>query len=321
MEIPIRFSNCIWCEAPFASRDSCADSSLAIRSKEHVFPQSIMGRLWSYDVCQQCNSRLGSEVDIALLNDQHILKTANELGLAHILPPMDVAVAMPRERSLIYRVKRGSFKVKPQFTSRQFAIGTASGQAGANDVINAKQFMIRRISEKSLPGLSLPEIMQRVDKLFEELLSSSGETEIFDSVIQVGVRSTAIPSQGTVTITSHPWQTQWAIAKIAFEMAMVAPPEAAVGASLPVLRVIRDFVLARKPHVGIFTRRTLTTVPQMLHMVSIEFSKSAFLITVTVFGREHWTIQFPLKPLPGFRWHRTLAINDCTSDQACSITG
>jgi hypothetical protein len=50
------------------------------RSKEHIFPNAIGGRLWSYELdCAKCNSEFGADCDDALAKDMNPL--ANILGI------------------------------------------------------------------------------------------------------------------------------------------------------------------------------------------------------------------------------------------------
>jgi hypothetical protein len=64
---------CIWCGKLFNTDEQ--------RSREHIVPESLLGRLQSQDVCHTCNNQFGSTLDHLLLRNGDILQAAFEAGI------------------------------------------------------------------------------------------------------------------------------------------------------------------------------------------------------------------------------------------------
>ena len=65
---------CMFCLSPFGERK--------VRSVEHVVPQALGGRLTTSDLCKECNSYLGAEVDVTLTDHLFAKARRSELGLS-----------------------------------------------------------------------------------------------------------------------------------------------------------------------------------------------------------------------------------------------
>ncbi len=56
---------CIWCEKETTTDKKLENENLKFANKEHIFPESVGGEKWLRvgKVCEECNNRLGNEVD------------------------------------------------------------------------------------------------------------------------------------------------------------------------------------------------------------------------------------------------------------------
>ena len=103
MRIELKNESCIFCDKPLEGNN---------RSKEHIIPQCMGGKLWSKDlVCKDCNSKFGSEFDeslikrfcwimypLSLFNDQIKLKdwVVGHNGLKYLFTKNGIRAKDPR---------------------------------------------------------------------------------------------------------------------------------------------------------------------------------------------------------------------------------
>lgn len=297
----------MWCGRPFSIRGFRVRLGEVNRSCEHILPDNVFGKLRTVDVCTACNSRLGSEVDDRLLNDGHIFNAGLDAGftVSDLLPDFRVCGTSPEGEPFQYRVKHGKWRLQPSFGRSGFKIGAVEGCSSVDDLENAKRKMLAIVlSDKSI-GVEESEAKKWVEELFQEFLSKQGQYTVYRARIRQGLRARPIHAKGTVTFTTHPWETQWGIAKIGFESASILLPSRLGRRVASALAQMREFVMARKPKHGIFKHTTLATKAQAQHEVEIAVHCSKFSLAVRMFKREQWTIAFDV-----FKGNRLASLND-----------
>lgn len=71
------FENCIFCHRRFSGEE-------VERSREHVVPDLLLGSVQIWDVCRECNSKLGKEVDHLLLRESRIINAIDKLNIREL---------------------------------------------------------------------------------------------------------------------------------------------------------------------------------------------------------------------------------------------
>ena len=294
MLIAYRHNHCIWCSKPFFVAGFQRRPGEVCRSDEHIIPANVFGRLKTNDVCVDCNSRLGSEVDDRLLNDNNIFQAGLDAGYKaeQLLPTFRVCGRAPDGEPFEYLVKNGRWKLKPSFNENGFKIGAVNGASTSEDLENAKRKMERVVSGDKRLKISSSEAKQFVEELFRKFLEKQGEYETYKKEIKQGLRARPIPSKGAVTKTTHPWETQWAIAKILFEVGHTILPGQLCRKIRPALQQLRIFLNERKSKTEIFTHETLGHPADQKHEVQITVCGAELRFYCRLFKREQWSASF-----------------------------
>ncbi|MDE6946831.1 MAG: HNH endonuclease [Anaeroplasmataceae bacterium] len=83
------------------------------KSKEHIFPESLGGKLKVHCVCKDCNSKLGSSIEASFLNDSTILFlrckykiSAKSCGEPPIILDLDFYDDNTKEKIICFRDKK-----------------------------------------------------------------------------------------------------------------------------------------------------------------------------------------------------------------------
>lgn len=307
MQIPPRFNHCIWCGSPFAIKGFSVRPGHVERSLEHIIPANVFGRLKTNDVCTRCNSRLGSEVDDRLLNDFHIFQAGLDAGYKpeQLLPSFRVCANTPDGEPFEYRVRNGQWRLKPSFHETGFKIGAVNGSSTPEDLENAKRKMLRIVREDKRLAVSALEAEHFVDDLFKSFLERQGQLTIYQEHIKQGLRAQQLPSKGTITKTTHPWETQWALAKILYEVGHTMLPEQLRRRIHSALKQLRTFLDERRPKAGIFRHQTLRHQAEPWHEIRIQVRGSKLRFACRLFKREQWSLSFDV-----LRRERPARLND-----------
>lgn len=294
MLVGFRHNQCLWCGKPFHVAGFHRRDGEVERSDEHIIPANIFGRLKTNDVCVGCNSRLGSEVDDRLLDDFYMFQAGLDAGYKpeELLPSFRVCGTTPDGEPFEYRVKDGRWKLKPSFHEEGFKIGAINGSSTPEDLENAKCKMLRLVREDRRLNVSAAEAERFIDELFKTFLERQGQHAVYQKQIKQGLRGRPIPSKGTITKTTHPWETQWAIAKIIYEVSDTMLPSRLRRIIHSALQQMRIFLSKRELRKGIFQHRTLKRRAEPRHLIQIVMRGSKLRFVCRLFGREQWSLSF-----------------------------
>jgi hypothetical protein len=307
MLIGFRHNNCIFCGKPFFVAGFQRRAGEVDRSDEHIIPANIFGRLKTNDVCKDCNSQLGSDVDHRLLNDFHIFHAGLDTGYKpeQLLPSFRVCGNTPDGEHFEYQVRNGRWRLKPSFHETGFKIGAIDGSSTSIDLENAKRKMLRIVQDDKRLPVSPSVAEQFIEELFDKFLKRQAEYTIYQEQIKQGLRARPIPTKGSITITTHPWETQWAVAKILYEVGHTMLPEYLRRAINSALQQLRLFLNERKLKVGIFQHKTLNLSSEKLHEVQILLHGSKLRFSCRLFKREQWSVTFDV-----LRYHLPARLKD-----------
>ena len=292
MLIPPRYNHCIWCSKEFAIAGFKARAGHVLRSLEHIIPFSLFGHVLTEDVCGGCNTRLGTYVDHHLLNDGRIFIAGLAAGFqaGELLKVFRVKGTTPEGESFEYRVSNGNWRLVPDFTAFGFKIGSVEGISAPKDLENAKKKMLKLVLAQS-QGLSERDAKKAVDDLFKAV-EKDPRGEVYDPAIGQGIRVRPVPARGTISIVTQPWETQWCIAKMAYETGAILLGEKQKRIVRPALEQLKTFVETRKPMHGVFEHRSLKCAALPTHRITIILKGSSLQFCVRLFGREQWTVSF-----------------------------
>jgi len=127
--------------------------------------------------------------------------------------------------------------------------------------------------ERNIAALGLTEKAVRdwVDILFQQFLLKSGEHATYSKEIQQGVRARSIRARGEMRMTTHPWQTQWCIAKILYETVRVFFPDSLIRKLHGALSQLCEFLQEKKESRGIFLHKTLGVNAEPRHDSPVKY--------------------------------------------------
>mgnify|MGYP003795896589 CR=1 FL=1 len=294
MLLQTQYGKCIWCMRPLNTAEADTDDS---PTDEHIFPQSILGVVTMRDCCKCCNSWLGRAVDNMLLADERIVLAAREAGIKpdELLPRLSGSGYDSLNRPVRYTVKRGRFRLEPCFRPQGFGIGLIDGKTFPQDLQNAKAKLRSLIAADQTLQLTPSKIAKEVDTLFEDFLAKGGTAPVYSRKIRQGIRAVPGPGQINVDGTYKPRETERAIAKIAYETAVVLlTPNlfAKVWSGLEQLQA-----LVRQGALGgtaVFAQES-KGVAGRWHAANVSVHGDSLQFTVTLFGKETWKLSFNVR--------------------------
>src|SRR5436190_23737280 len=74
-------TECTWCGGRLVDYRPERWQTCVQRTAEHIIPENIGGKIKTYDLCRNCNSKFGGICDHALVKDERIIKAAEMVGL------------------------------------------------------------------------------------------------------------------------------------------------------------------------------------------------------------------------------------------------
>jgi HNH endonuclease len=309
MVLPSTNENCIWCGRRLVHRSLQVDCEDGFgprpRSDEHIIPQMVFGKAITTDLCRCCNSRFGETVDHALAMDQRFVEAAQRIGIS----PKDLWTRFegvqhsPDGKPVKTAVKDGDFRPQAELRSLDaLAITSTNGEVSDRDLPHLRARLIAKVRAKSL-GLPDERIVAEVDALLKRLRDSPGEVH-YNPVIGEGFRSSPLDSRVVVTRESRPWETDWCLAKIVYELTRTVVSRDFQLYFKEVIATVRTFLERRefnpdgKKGVGIFT---FTELPSgqaaRCHTVEGRFDSHVFEWHLTFFGTACWSYRIEVTPI------------------------
>lgn len=263
------------------------------RSREHIIPKNLFGRVITRDVCIACNAELGTFVDPKLPQDIGVFLAGKEAGFSEgeLLHSFEVIGTLSNGDPFTAKVLDGEWQVKPQFSVNNFRISKREGNPDSKYELNAIEFWTKIIQRKN-PELEAGEAKKRAEQMFTSLSAMNDEGEIYQSDIGQGLLAGWEHLKGEPQLNRAFWETEWSVAKILFEVSLTLWRPEILKRCITSLKAIREFVLARQAERMIFFRKTLEKQATAQHEIRIRATGALLEFEFTAFGKERWTLEF-----------------------------
>lgn len=309
MVLPPTNENCIWCGRRLVHRSLKVDCDDGFgprpRSDEHIIPQIVFGKVITTDLCRCCNSRFGETLDHALAMDQRFVEAAQRIGIS----PKDLWARFegvqhsPDGKPVKTVVKDGVFRPQAELRSLDaLAITSTNGEVSDRDLPHLRARLITKVRAKPLP-LSDERIASEVDALLEQLRDSPGVVH-WNPVIGEGFRSSPLDSRVVVARETRPWETDWCLAKIVYELTRTVVSRDFQLYFKEVIATVRTFLERRecsadgKKGAGIFAFTELPSAQAArCHTVEGRLNSHAFEWHLTFFGTACWSYRIEVTPI------------------------
>jgi len=309
MVLPSTNENCIWCGRRLVHRSYQADCEAGFgprpRSDEHIIPQMVFGKVITTDLCRCCNSRFGAVCDHALANDQRIVDAAQRVGISakELWSHFDGVQHTPDGKPVRTVVKDGVFKPQSELKSlNALAIASTNGQVCERALTHLRARLVTKVRAKAL-GLPEERIVAEVDALLTQVRDSPGEVH-YNPVIGEGFRSSPLDSRVVVTRETRPWETDWALAKIVYELSRTVVAHEFQAYFREPIAIVRRFLerldcsADGKQGTGIFAFTELPSAqPAKCHTIEGRVSSHLFEWQLTFFGTARWSFRVDVTPI------------------------
>ena len=330
-------SDCIWCGRRLIQSGFPIDCGENFgprpRSDEHIIPQSVFGKIITTDLCKCCNDHFGTICDHALGKDQYIVLAAKRAGVneTELWSKFDAIQRTPSGREIKIAYSDKQFKPKPEFQSLdRLTLPIIDGKLVKKDVIHFKARLLEKVSKKQLK-LSAAEVQGHVEMLLAQMCQDPTKT-YHDSVIGETVSPTRLKDQIIYTRKTKPWETQWCLAKIVFELSQLLWPPDYRKYFAQVFYQWRYFLEKRecssdgKTGLGIFLYDELPIESAAKqHVIEGIVSTTEVSWSLIFFGTARWTFINKVTPIrapqdPGCRIQIVNPFGDSKTDAEIRIT-
>lgn len=298
------------------------------RSDEHIIPKMVFGNLITTDLCRCCNSHFGEVCDHALANDQRIVEAAQRVGLSasDLWSRFEGVQHTVDGRPIKTAFKDGVFQPQAALSSLDaLAIPATNGQISKRHLIHLRAQLIKKARRKPL-GLSEQQIEAEVDSLLNGLRASPSE-EHHNPVIGERFQAQPLDSRVVVKKETRPWETDWCLAKIVFELSHTVVSDAYRGYFKEVLQRIRSFLERREcsadgqQGVGIFAYTNLPAErAAKCHTIEGRVSPRIFEWHLTFFGTARWSFHAKAEPIRAPAIGQLIKIENPTDGRDASIS-
>lgn len=303
MILPSKHLTCIWCDRGFLDESLADDSSISFgstpRSKEHIFPECIGGRITTTDLCKCCNNRFGELIDIHLIRDEKVMQAASDAGIktSKFLKPLGAINGTSSFSDGSKRpgaLKDGVVRTHPKLSDpTELSISAFDSQFSNSDIRNLKKRLISKHGEIN---------KQRVNNLVDRVIANPNET-VFDPVLNEGFRPIPATTGMKLMIDSDPWKSHWCLAKIVVETAKALLSCEYASYFNPVFDELKKYVAtgiqssALNNGTGCFEYSRLKKTIGRMHRVNISADTTAFTATVILYGTASWRYSISVEPI------------------------
>lgn len=167
------------------------------------------------------------------------------------------------------------------------------------DCVNAKaKICVLATGDQSLQ-LTPAKIAKCVDDLFAVHFAKSGKEDVYCHKIKQGLSAVAGPTHIKLEGAYQPWETEWAIAKIAYETASVLLPPDLYAKVWSALDQLKAFVEQQDAKRSVFIHESLITMAQRYHEAKISVGGNSIEFSVILFGKESWNLNFSVDQKSG----------------------
>jgi len=184
--------------------------------------------------------------------------------------------------------------------------------------------LVHKVMRKGL-SLTRCQVETEVDVLLAGVDAEPAKRH-WNPVIGEGFEQVIASGGVRVTQEFFPWETEWCLAKIAFELSCVAWPKDYRMYYQPAREFFKQFLRKRshdpasKTGTGIFVFSEIKGAPAKEHTVSFLLAPTKLEYQITLFGGAQWRWQASAKPInapPGNGW--SVIIRNPLSDNDASI--
>lgn len=313
MVLPNQKTECIWCGGRLVAYWPERWQTCVQRSAEHIIPESIGGRIKTYDLCRNCNSKFGGICDHALVKDQRIITAAEAVGLKLTDLQKGFTGKQKTETGREVQTRYDGGEFKPVRQLRPTADLMVPAEDWERFRPQTRGSLIAKVRRKAL-RMRQNEIEVEVDKLLSSVDAERDKGHWNDKIGE-GFQLTTSSGPVTVSAETFPWETEWCLAKIIFELANVAWPADYQTYYSPVVEFFRQF-LAKQEHDsktktgnGIFRFTELPDEPTKEHRIVCTLTPTRVEWRVVFFGKAQWGWEIeatPIKAPDGEGWNLTV---------------
>jgi hypothetical protein len=275
------------------------------RSDEHIIPDSVFGKIITTDLCKCCNEHFGAVCDHALVTDQKIVEAAKRVGIkeTELWSQFEGVQRLPSGREVKISYKKGSFQPKPELRALdKLTVPILDGVVSEEHLKHFGARLFEKVRKKR-NDLTIEQIRASVDALLAKMRRDPKSTH-HDSVIGETVQPTQLGSQVIYTQETKPWETQWCLAKIVFELSQLLWPKNYRTYFKPVFDQWRFFLEKRecspdgKQGIGIFEYEDLPAgTAASEHVIEGIVSSTEMYWSLTFFGTARWKFTQKVKPV------------------------
>lgn len=311
MLIPIQMTACLWCGKRFPESGDDPAGDCVPRSDEHIIPESIGGKIKTRDVCCACNSHFGALCDHAMVDDQRIMRAAEEAGYKFTDFRKTFKGTQKTETGgeVPTRYKQGQFKPRPQLRPTSALMVPAGEWAKLRQQV--RESLIVKVGRKHLPSMDEAAIALEVDQLMAAMDTDPSRPH-YNERIGEGFRLTVSSGPVTGSIEMFPWETDWCLAKAVVELACLTWPREYQGYFREAIQYFRDFLSnrehdpAEKTGTGAFQYAELAGLAAKHHEIICKLSPTMLQLRLTFFGTAQWAWDATPTPVAaplGNGWH------------------
>jgi hypothetical protein len=321
--LQFRYSTCIWCNRRFLpngfKQDRTVNFGPVERSEEHIIPANIYGGVITLDLCKCCNERFGNRADYHLLRDERVFTAAIKAGVKS----QDFLKRFSGSQESTDGLKKvevtfqnGNYRITPGLNNlNRLSIGSVDGEIRECDLLNLKNRLTQKVRKKFKVSSLSPDQNNRVAQLVDSVAKSPAQVH-YDEVLGEGFRPSALSPSIKAQIKSHPWITDWCIAKILFETTTALMPTPYPSFLKPVLEHFRKFVEAGlAAELGDCGKSIFKSgndeQSASQHTILITATRTSYDSEVRLFGSAWWRFSCSLTPnkLPPQRGFRVEVVN------------
>lgn len=309
--LPSKHNSCIFCGKRFLSKGFLPDETVSFgpvqRSKEHIIPENLFGRIITRDICKPCNDRFGEHVDIHPLRDRRVILTAEQVGVSKedLLSKLGELRGFQQIESgedIPVTFKKGTIRAEPRLkNSNKLAISVFDGEIRPQDLVNLKRSLIQKIKRKR--GLSeLPADMRQEIEWLCKQLDVEPDKDHSSEALQEGFRPVFFSGPANFSIQEYPWKTDRCIAKIVAETLAVGLPTDWWKYSKSIFLYLHRFIQMGLKTDDPESERTIFAFDHCpaigaVHQIDIKLTKQSFSASVVLFGSAKWPLLSNLQPM------------------------
>lgn len=284
MILPRKHHFCIWCGKGLGDGQ---------RSKEHVIPECIGGRLQCPDVCRGCNSGFGAKGDWTLLHDPRIFQAATEAGISpdEFLGCYEAITTTNSGLQVRLRVKNGVSQVIGGLGAAHVHIGSdASGAFSSRDVAQLRAKMKSQVKAKRT-DLNAQLVDREIDRMIDALFNRGPAAPVYSPLLGEGFALDSTTRALQISRTYHELDTFRAMAKSLYTVLKSVLPPMIERLMADSLVDLATFAKGETEAPNLIHHHRLSRKPTRCHRIRVEFGRNGLCFEVALYDVLAWRIQ------------------------------